>query len=208
MKDFPGRQFVPAGIAFLVAVIACVAVLRSPHISDASANLVRGLIWPTFLVIVVLLFRSQTETLITILFKRIEFADKMVFGSTGISIEGRIPAPAKGEPVTLANLALLHTSFLREDQSRRRADGLVYYQIEVVVAAAKETLDRIASVTYRLDPHYPETMRRITNRASRFKLKELANGTAIIRAEIEFMGQEEPVYVNRLIDLRLDGPRI
>jgi hypothetical protein len=46
------------------------------------------------------------------------------------------------------------------------------------------------------------------DRSSRFKLKELANGTSIVRARVDIRGQDQPLLLNRFIDLRPDGPRI
>jgi hypothetical protein len=53
-----------------------------------------------------------------------------------------------------------------------------------------------------------ERIRRVTDRSSSFKLKELANGTTIVRARIDLDGQDQPVFLNRFIDLRPDGPRL
>jgi hypothetical protein len=78
----------------------------------------------------------------------------------------------------------------------------------VVVLAPPPTLDRIISVTYRLDPAYDKNVYEIKDRLSRFKLKELANGTSIVRAEIKFREQDDPLYLNRFIDLRPEGPRL
>ena len=65
-------------------------------------------------------------------------------------------------------------------------------------------------VLYRLDDAYPpESREQIrTEKRDRFKLKELANGTSIVRAEIKFRDQEATVHLNRFIDLWPDGPRI
>jgi hypothetical protein len=121
---------------------------------------------------------------------------------------GRITVRKAGETITLANVALLHTCFLRPDKTRQFNDGLTYFQIEVVVVAPSTTLDRIVSVTYYLDETYPNPVRSVTDRQSRFKVKELANGTSIMRAEPKLKGQAEPMHLNRFIDLRPDGPRI
>ena len=76
------------------------------------------------------------------------------------------------------------------------------------MVAPETTLDRIESVTYRLDKVYRVNLYETSERQSRFKLKELANGTSIVRAEIKISGQDDPVYLNRFIDLRPRGPRI
>jgi hypothetical protein len=121
----------------------------------------------------------------------------------------QIPAPSSEDSISLKNVALLHTSFLPKKKPRFN-DGRVYLQIEVIVIAPDEVMEKIASVTYRFDDAYPPANRVHvkTDHHDRFKVKELANGTSIVRAEIKFIGQEAPIHLNRFIDLRLDGPRI
>lgn len=111
--------------------------------------------------------------------------------------------------MTLANVALLHTSFLPKKKPNFN-DGLTYLQIEVIVIAPMTVMSRIASVTYRFEDAYPLEHREQVriNREERFKIKELANGTSIVRAEVKFRDSERSLHLNRFIDLRPDGPRI
>jgi hypothetical protein len=70
-------------------------------------------------------------------------------------------------------------------------------------------MQRISSVTYHLEEAWtPNRIQVITDRESRFKMKELANGTSIVRADIVIEGQDKPLQLNRFIDLRADGPRL
>jgi hypothetical protein len=71
-------------------------------------------------------------------------------------------------------------------------------------------MEKISSVTYRLEEAWPEANRTqvIRDRSSRFKMKELANGTSIVTATIEIEGRAQPLELNRFIDLRPDGPRL
>ena len=119
----------------------------------------------------------------------------------------RIPAPNRAHDVGMANIALLHTSFRYPNADR---GGLKYYGIQVIVMAQDAVMKQIRSVTYHLDPAYPPENRTyvVTDRASRFKLKELANGTSIVRAVIDLEGRDQPIELNRFIDLRSDGPRL
>ena len=88
--------------------------------------------------------------------------------------------------VTLSNIALLHTSFLRQDKTREHSDGRIYYQFEVIVVAPESVMARIHSVVYRLEDAWPAKLRtqEISDRKSRFKMKELANGTSIVCADV------------------------
>jgi len=72
-------------------------------------------------------------------------------------------------------------------------------------------VDRIESVTYHLAEAWPSDKRVqiTTDRSARFKLKELANGTSIVKADVKFKStNDQAVRLNRFIDLRADGPRL
>lgn len=122
----------------------------------------------------------------------------------------RIPTPAPDAPVSLANVALLHTTWFSPRDTARMGDGMRYYRFDVVVMAPPGVMQRITSVIWRTSDVWPEQYRvRLSqDRADRFRMKELANGTSIVRAEINIDGQEEPLRLNRFIDLREEGPRI
>jgi hypothetical protein len=136
---------------------------------------VRSLVWPSVLILTLLFFRQQAEVLFANLNDLI--ARVSSFTIANISMQAgpeRIPVPKGSDLVTLENVALLHTSFLRRDKTREFNDGLIYYRIEVVVIAPDVTLDRIELVTYHLDESYPKTTYPIDDRQTKFKLKELA----------------------------------
>lgn len=142
-----------------------------------------------------------------------DLALKVEAGVNDVLMRGEfseIPAPAATDPVGIANIALLHTSFFRSDKTKERDDGRRYYQFEVVVIARHAVMQRIRSVTYRMQDEWPldKRVQVTSDRTSRFKMKELANGTSIVRAEIDIDGQAEPVRLNRFIDLHEAGPRL
>ena len=205
-------RYLPPCIALMLAVALGAIILHAytGNVSEASAGIVRGLIWPFFAMILVFFFSAQTEKLLATLIGKIESAEKVTAG--GVIIESgprQIPVPKTDEPVTLANVALMHTSFLRTDKKKLYNYGLEYYQTEVILLAPQPTLDRVLSAKHTdLIPHAQNNKYEITDRQTRFKLKELANGTSIVRAEIKFREQVDPLYLNRFIDLRPDGPRL
>lgn len=115
------------------------------------------------------------------------------------------------EQLTLKNITLLHTSFFSEKGTRRYGgDGRAYYQFEVIVMAPEAVMERVERVVYHLEDAWPKELRTkvINDRASRFKMKDLANGTSIVVADVYFRDDDQPLQLNRFIDLRLDGPRI
>lgn len=121
-----------------------------------------------------------------------------------------IPTPAPNAPVSLANIALLHTSWFSAKHTAARGGRVRYYRFDVVVIAPPEVMQRINSVVWRTSDVWPPEYRvRVCHdRADRFRMEELANGTSIVRAEINLDGQPEPLWLNRFIDLREEGPRI
>lgn len=121
-----------------------------------------------------------------------------------------VPAPAPNAPVSLANVALLHTSWFSPEETALRGDGRRYYKFHVVVIAPATVMGRITSVLWRMSDVWPEryAVQLSRDRADRFRMRELANGTSIVRAEINLDGQPEPLWLNRFIDLREEGPRI
>ena len=107
-----------------------------------------------------------------------------------------------------ANIALFHTSF-RYDDRHGRFRGQKMFQIEIIVLAPDDVLNQIEKVKYVLAAAYPRRIYEVgvEARGTRFKLKELANGYSIVRAEIKFKGKHEALLLNRFIDL-VDQPRL
>jgi len=183
--------------------------------TDPVVKLITGLIWPYVLMALVIVFRPQVKALLLEIVTRVEGGSPVEFGSFKLGSlpeqAQRIPAPSSDQRVTVRNIALLHTSFLSTEATHRLGrGGRKYYQFEVVVMAPDAVMKRIESVTYHLEETWPEKFRTrtIEDRDSRFKMKDLANGTSIVWAEVKFQDDKEPLRLNRFIDLRTDGPRI
>jgi hypothetical protein len=215
-----GEMFRKRTIVSTIIVIAGLAlvsaVFLAPHDRASElVTLVTGLAWPLVLVLGLALLWPQVRELASEVVTRtrkgssLQLASFLSLGELPAQAE-RIPSPGATESVTLSNVALLHTSFLRQDKTREYSDGRIYYQFEVIVIAPESVMIRIDSVVYHLEDAWPPELRTktIRNRESRFKMKELANGTSIVRADVKFIDDEEPVRLNRFIDLRPDGPRL
>jgi hypothetical protein len=206
-----------AAAALVIAGLALVfAVFYAPRDRVTSlVNLVTGLAWPLVLVLGLVAFWPQVHALATEIVTRtqkgssLQLANFLLLGELPDQAE-QIPSPGAAESVTLKNIALLHTSFLRPDKTREYSSGRIYYQFEIIVIAPESVMERIDSVTYHLAGAWPTHLRvqTIRDRASRFKMKELANGTSIVGADVHFSDSEEPLHLNRFIDLRPDGPRL
>jgi hypothetical protein len=201
-------------IFFGVLISFLIFFIPSERITAPIVDLFSALIWPYTLLLLVVIFRHQAQDFIVIVLSRIKSGSSIetpFLKLGGIPYEAeRIPIPSDLDEVTLENIALLHTSFLSTRVTARFNNGKVYYQFEVIVIAPEKVMERIEVVTYFLENAWPEEfrIRTTTDRSSRFKMKDLANGTSIVRADVRIRGQKELLQLNRFIDLRPDGPRI
>jgi hypothetical protein len=180
----------------------------------AMISLLSALAWPILILGLLVLFWPQAQTLATEVVERTRRGGSFRLGPLSLgeiaTQAEQIPSPPQGKPVTLKNVALLHTSFLSPEATRRFGDGRTYYQFEVIVIAPNDVMHRISHVIYDLEDAWPENLRTrvVDDRATRFKMKELANGTSVVTARIEFNDNISPLTLNRFIDLRPDGPRL
>lgn len=111
--------------------------------------------------------------------------------------------------VSDANIALFHTSFRRAIMDEKFG-GQRMYQIEIVLLGPDDALDQIEKVTYLLDPAYRKNRYELGSEArnTKFKLKELANGFSIVRAEVRLRDHQPALHLNRFINLSESGPRL
>lgn len=88
--------------------------------------------------------------------------------------------------------------------------GQDVYRFDVVVEAPEDVLDRIEYVEYRLPPAWPATSspRRVDDRQTKFKLKELAWADLAVRAVVVFKTQAAVISLECDVKLMETGPRI
>lgn len=110
---------------------------------------------------------------------------------------------------------LNHTSFLRKRKQRefqgRTGVPIPHYDVRVVVDSFHErALDEITRVDYFLPEGYPKQKYTKTRRHRKelFVLKELANGEYLLKADVYFRDQEEPLRLRRFITLWDTGPEL
>jgi pYEATS domain-containing protein involved in immunity len=201
-------------IGLLTAATVASVFVASATRARILVDLLIGLAWPLVLLVAVFVFWPQIQALVSEMVTRTQRGASFQVGILSVSSlpeqAARIPSPGAAEPVSLENIALLHTSFLRPDKTREFDDGRTYYQFEVIVIAPEDVLRRVTSVQYELEDAWPPDRRvqLVADRSSRFKLKELANGTSIVNARVDLHGQDHPLLLNRFIDLRPNGPRL
>ncbi|MFJ3117572.1 MULTISPECIES: pYEATS domain-containing protein [unclassified Pseudomonas] len=207
-----------AAIIALCGVLFVHALFLVPpeRMTVPVVSIITSLIWPIIVLVILVLFQPYVERLFLEITERIKGGSGLKIGSF-LEIQSlpeqarKIPVPSEEQNVTLENIALLHTSFFSETGTRLYGgDGRAYYQFEVVVMAPDVVMEHVDRVVYRLENTWPEALRtrETRDRASRFKMKDLANGTSIVEADVYFRGSDQPLKLNRFIDLRPDGPRI
>jgi hypothetical protein len=89
----------------------------------------------------------------------------------------------------------------RDEEFKRKM-----YRVDAFINAPDKIMDLIESVTYYLSPTYPSPVQVKEDRASKFKLKELAWGSSLLKAEIKIKDQTEPIRVEGYIEL-VDQPK-
>jgi hypothetical protein len=208
LKRLSMRSVVVAAAVCALVIATLVAPLDR---ATVLVNLAIGLAWPLTILLALIFFWPQVQAILNQVV--IAVAGGRGFKIVGVfelsEAAGRIPSPPGNEPVTFENIALLHTSFLRQDKTQEFADGRSYYQFEVIVMAPSHVMDRIKSVEYHLEAAWKDRRTQvISDKSTRFKMKELANGTSIVTADIHFNDSAPKLTVNRFIDLRPDGPRL
>ena len=170
-------------------------------------DLIKALIWPAIFLASAYVCRERIAKVSEALQRRVEAGAALKFYSLEVGeAPTNLPSAVATELVAANHLALVHSSwrFPRKDaEFGRRMWG-----VHVIVQARDDVLDRIEYVKYILDPSYPNREQVVTDRTTRFKLKELANGESTVRAEIKIKGQEEVLSLSRYINLTDTGPRI
>ncbi len=210
------RRAFEIGFVLIVGIVLVGSTLAISvdRLTEPFVKLLTALMWPYFLLVAIVVFREQTEALILAVAERISGGGAVELGWLKLpkleKAAEQIPVPGDEKPVTMKNIALLHTSFFSEDGTNKQGDGRVYYQFEVIVMAPAAVMARIDQVTYTLEDAWPIDQRVVTtaDKQSRFKMKQLANGTSIVTADVRVRGQKELLQLNRFIDLRRDGPKI
>lgn len=170
-------------------------------------ELVKALAWPVVAIVGLLFFRKPLLAIFRGLAKRIDAGASIKIYSVEVGqAPTNLPVPSTNETITTNHMALIHSSWR---YAKKDAEfGRRMWAFHVVVQAREEVLDRIEYVKYFLDRSYPNPVQVVTDRTTRFKLKELANGESTVRCEVQIKGQEEPVSLSRYINLADTGPRI
>lgn len=163
--------------------------------------------WPCTVLLILFICRAQVKQLIVALLERIKAGSPVEtpwfsVGEAPVSME----SPGDEEAVTVEHLALTHSSW--RYPKKDKDFGMPMYVFHAIIQAQDKTLDRIEYVKYFLHSSYPNSEQTSTDRESKFKLKELAWGESLLRAEVKIKGQDQKLTLSRYINLNVTGPRM
>jgi YEATS family len=119
-----------------------------------------------------------------------------------------IPAPEEGELVTSAHVAL--TASCWRAQRYDEAFDQHSYRFDVILVGAPSVLDSVEYVEYFLPPAWPpeSSPRKVYDRLSAFKLKDITWADLFVRAEVHFTTQPEVVQLGCFVGLSEAGRKI
>lgn len=209
-SDF--RWWTRAAISFACCFSVLLIFAYSKEVKKEGVDLVKIMIWPLFLIFLGINFGSYLRAVIVALAVRIEGGAEVSFGPLLKVGEGTKPSStrklADGLRPDIEIISLLHTSFYRADLTIENSDNQDWYQFEVIVVGEKEILSKITSVEYTLDIYWPERVRTITDDKTAFKLQDFSYEDTIVSAKVTLSDREDPIILNRYIDLHRRGRRL
>jgi transcription initiation factor IIF auxiliary subunit len=86
----------------------------------------------------------------------------------------------------------------------QKYEGDHWWKWSLWIEASEENLDRIASVTYRLHPTFPEPNRTVTDRASKFQLRCSGWGVFLIPIEVR-LKEGKTIQLKHQLQFALPG---
>jgi hypothetical protein len=180
---------------------------NAPTSFQLAVQLVQAFAWPAVAILCIWVFHKPLLAILRSLKDRMDAGASIEIYQVKVGqAPSNLPSPSSGDIITTDHMALIHSSWRYPKKDVEF--GMPMWAFHVIVQAREEVLNRIESVKYLLDPSYPNPVQITTDRLSRFKLKELANGESTVRCEVKIKAQPDTVYLERYINLTNTGPRI
>ena len=186
----------------------------------------QSLIWPVFVAVLLVLFRSQFQELLEVVKKRVQSGSGMSVGPTGFTLgpvpklpeqEGgtgktpeetitdytkeakKRPSPTETALELTKYFYLVHSASYNPEWSRRK--GKPYYTIKVWLEADSPAfLNKVSKVVYHLHPTFPDPNREILTRTNNFELVTYAWGQFNLSADVYFEDGEQPLRLFRYLN--------
>lgn len=142
--------------------------------------------------------------------KLIDALSRKVRSVSNLEREYLLGPPLGSQQVTDAHLALIHTCW-RTPQYDEWFDDAEAHRWDIALYGSRQALDRVEEVTYYLHPAYdapdeqpPSYATNCLSNAHRdtcFRLRQVASGHSLVRADVKIKGQPQPVKLSRYINL-------
>ncbi|MFT4938942.1 MAG: hypothetical protein ACI88A_001974 [Paraglaciecola sp.] len=188
----------------------------------------QSLVWPTFIAILIYIFRNRFEGILESVKKRIEEGSSVGVGPSGFSLGSAPQLPDNPTPEEMIDdgedqkttpelikkekaleeelsknpverLQLIHTS-----RYLKIKNGRDYYRIVVSLDPYNtDALSKVEKVVYFLHKTFRNPVREVTNRDTNFELITAAWGEFSIRAEVYLQGKTEPLRLSRYLDIQV-----
>ena len=170
--------------------------------------LFQTLVWPIFIVLLLIIYRRPTQNLIRIIAERIRQGADFSVGPQGVSVGSapKLKQEDRAEEKQIESLSpqeLQSTYYLTHTaQFARIADGKDDYSITMRLDSDHPSfLKKVTKVAYHLhSSYYPRDVREVTSPDNHFELKFYAWGTFNLYAEVYTKGQEQPITAWRYIN--------
>lgn len=203
------------GVAGVTAYVLALFIVSPVFLREWKRDLTHSeLGWPTAALLLVVALYPLLLLLVGVLVIKVWFSNKITLRSGDTEAElafepAKLPLPRADERVTAHHLALKADTWRKENNPRFMAWDKKYgyrvHRFDATIVAASEVLDRIESVTYFLGEewqrHGVSASREIFDRASRFKLSDLAWGDFILPAHVKLRNQVEAVKLSTLVQV-------
>lgn len=169
--------------------------------------LLQSMVWPLFIVAVILRFRGSFAFILTALAERVRSGAPVEVGPGGLKIdEVQMPGPPAADtaPDTREVDSLPHTMYMTH-QSRRDPTldrgGFMYYRLRISLDADEpEMLDDVEKVVYHLHPTFKNPDRTASDRRNGFVIQTAAWGEFNMTAEVFFRSEKPKLVIERYIN--------
>jgi hypothetical protein len=166
----------------------------------------QSLVWPLFLVSLVLWFRAGVRTILGAIGERIGSGASFEAGLAGVKV-GAVQAPpgaVRKAPDTRAVDDLPHTIYMTHQAVRDPTldhSGLQYYRLRIALDADEpDLLDDVEKVLYHLHPTFRDPDREVADRHTSFEIRTAAWGEFNMTCEIFFHDGNPKLVVERYIN--------
>ena len=165
--------------------------------------LLQTLVWPVSIGLLLWWNKEAFVRVVAALAKRIEEGAPLKAGAVEIGAAPSLPpVPRANDPRQVD--ALPHDIYMVHSARRDRTmdtEENEYYRLRMFLESDEpQSLDEVASVTYRLHPTFKDPVRSVSDRKSNFELRTAAWGEFNMTAEITYKGGKKLV-VERYINL-------